>query len=89
MDTIFGVHGLFFIYAHRLNENSKFKSLYLFTGLKRLERSEPWHGKRFQGAVDARRRVCRRTFLYFKCPVTKQMRYPENAYKSFYDNPYN
>ena len=35
-------------------------------GVETIRRSEPSHGKRLQGAVDARRRVHRRTLLYFK-----------------------
>jgi hypothetical protein len=45
-------------------------------------RFKPFNCKRLQGAADARRRVRRRPFdlLYFKCPTTKQMRCPVNAY---------
>jgi hypothetical protein len=57
------------------------EKMYLFTGLKRPGNSKPSHRKRLQGAVDARRRACRRTHSYFKCPGTKQMRCPVNAYE--------
>ncbi len=36
--------------------------------------------KRLQGAADARRTGTQTYFLYFKCPTTKQMRCPVNAY---------
>ncbi|RKX59320.1 MAG: hypothetical protein DRP37_06735, partial [Thermodesulfobacteriota bacterium] len=39
--------------------------------------------KRLQGAADARRTGTKTYFLYFKCPTTKQMRCPVNAYETF------
>ena len=48
-------------------------------GLQRPMRFKPPNCKRLQGAADARRRA-RRRLLYFKCPTTKQMRCPVNAY---------
>jgi len=37
--------------------------------------------KRLQGAADARRTGTQTYSLYFKCPTTKQVRCPVNAYK--------
>jgi len=37
--------------------------------------------KRLQGAADVRRTDTQTYSLYFKCPTTKQMRCPVNAYK--------
>jgi len=54
--------------------------VHVFVGLKRSEECKALGGKRLQGAVDARRRVCRRTLSYFKCPETQQMRFPVRAY---------
>jgi len=45
--------------------------------------------KRLQGAADARRTDTQTYFLYFKCPTTKQMRCPVNAYKFFNPGNYN
>ena len=53
---------------------------YLFTGWT-FETPKTSCGKRLQGAMDARRRACRRTFPCFKCPETQQMRGPVNAYE--------
>jgi hypothetical protein len=53
---------------------------YVFTGMKCLKIPKSSCGKRLQGAVDARRRACRRTLPYFKYPATPQMRCPVNAY---------
>jgi len=52
-------------------------------GLQRPFYHNPPSCKRLQGAADARRTGMQTYSLYFKCPTTKQMRCPVNAYLDF------
>jgi len=50
-------------------------------GITRPFYRNPPNRKRLQGAADARRTGTQTYSLYFKCPTTKQMQCPVNAYK--------
>jgi len=55
-------------------------------GVKAIEpcKHNPPNRKRLQGAAYARRTGTQTYSLYFKCPTTKQMRCPVDAYIKYY-----